>query len=132
MLGNVASTNDRPILPRPWRIVFVLTIGLTLLTLAFIALRLRVTYVLQHQLDAYEAAQISGHMALDVQLESLTKRLDDIERVLFGDVVPSIAAKTKTTTPPRPVAQPWRTEREIRERLEALERWRLSHQDKQP
>ena len=131
MLGNVALTNNGgPMLPRPWRIVFVLTIGLTILTLVFIALRLRVTYVLQQQLDAYEAAQASGHADLDARLESLTKRLDDIERVLFGDVVPSIAAKTPT--PPRPVAQPWRAEKEIRERLEALERWRLTHQDKRP
>ena len=128
MLGNAVSTNDRPILPRPWRIVFVLTIGLTILTLTFIALRLRVTYVLQRQLDAYEAAQIGGHREIDVRLESLTKRLDDIERVLFGDVVPSIAAKT----PPRPVVQPWKAEKELRERIEALERWRLSHPDKSP
>ena len=131
MLGNVASTNNGgPMLPRPWRIVFVLTIGLTILTLVFIALRLRVTYVLQQQLDAYEAAQVSGHTELDARIESLTKRLDDIERVLFGDVVPSIAAKTPPA--PRPIAQPWRSEKEIRERLEALERWRMGHQDKRP
>lgn len=62
------------------------------------------------------------------RIEDLSARLDEIERILFGEVLAKLEKVPKT---PSGIALWQKTrDQELRERISRLERWRLEHEIK--
>lgn len=103
--------------------------GLAGLAIAFVLLG--TTYMLARirivQRNSTELVALSAHlealrMANDANLRDINNRLDEIERVLFGDVVEKLEKR-----PPGPNRiELWQQNRdkELRDRILRLERWR--------
>ncbi len=122
MLGNGVLTGSK----RRAGLIVLAAIGVAaiLLTLAFIASRLHGTYALEAKLSRLEAAHHDLALTCGTSRGEVNRRLDAIERVLFGDVVPKV---DQVPAPPslRLETSILNNQREFRARIEALERWRL-------
>lgn len=94
--------------------------------MTYVGLRLHATYVLRTELSLLEAKV--DRNAIDAQTihRHTEGRLDDIERLLFGDVLNSIQKPASRPSKPSAV-ELWQRnrDRELRARLDALERMRL-------
>lgn len=121
--AHVTTTEDTWIV---WfkRVGFAL--GVSFVTLFFVYCYLRVRTVYENQLavavlraDVRELEE--RHSA---QIKELEHRADELEKVLYGDVVAKLAKQ-----PPGPTRiEIWQRNRdkELRERLIAIERWRMT------
>jgi len=112
---------------KAWRfsVLFLgIVLGIVLVGGTFITLRLRETYRMQSDL----VKLMSDHGTLQGEVMRLEKaygeRFDDLERVLFGDVVAKLLKEE-----PKPVQAPLRLQnwmmnrdKDMRERLERIER----------
>jgi hypothetical protein len=106
-----------------------LLVGAQLIGGTFIVTRLRATYKMQTELQILK----SQHEEVVKQNEAIKTdtaiRLDELERFLFGDVVEKLQkAESKPVIAPAQL-QRWMVNRDkdLRDRLDRLERWRLEH-----
>jgi anti-sigma factor ChrR (cupin superfamily) len=103
-------------------LVFAMIVGYA----TYIGLRLRVTYTLNARVERLMAEQSALMQQNDQFHDQISARLDELERLMFGEVL----AKIDTSAPgtPRTTAsvQLWQKNRdaELRKRLAALEQWR--------
>jgi hypothetical protein len=106
-------------------------------TVTYVGLRLRATYEIRTEMGLLNQKfnlVMADAESLHIHIE---ERLDAIEKFLFGDVLESLMT-TKAQTPsavplPRPtVVQLWQQNRdkELRERLDALERHHLKDEQR--
>lgn len=107
-------------------IVFATLVGYA----SYIGLRLRVTYSLNAQVEKLAADAAVTH-ALHLQVhDQINARLDELERLMFGEVLAKIDA---VPGKPRTIAsvQLWQKNRdeELRKRIAALEQWRAKIDD---
>lgn len=138
MADNDVSTGN-PYKDRRRTFKFVCTglmVGAGLIVVAFIALRLRQTYVMEKDIALLHAE----HAILTAKVDQVTTdtsfRLDGLERALFGDVLAKLEAqeaKSKQDTQistARTRLEQWMINRDndMRKRIEALERFRLELQ----
>lgn len=109
-------------------IVLALTCAMLVAFVAYATFRLRVTYELQTALAQFQAERASLFEANRREHQAVSERLDELERVLFGDVLVKIAAQLKAAKPPMTAMQVWQRnrDRELRDRLTRLEEWRLA------
>lgn len=107
----------------PWAVGVILAASVA----AHTVLRLRVTYDVQREIAALrmEIAE-RDRVAADVRRE-YGGRLDLIERNLYGDVAAALAAPPTTST-----VELWQRnrDRELRDRIQRLEEWRLRGGDR--
>lgn len=125
--GTAASTSNqwiRWVGGRELLRMAVLAMGLALIAgyVSYMSLRIRVTYTLQTRVALLEAERMESAAANAAFHEGISERLDNLERIIFGEVLTKI-----DVPPPKPsVVQLWQRNRDlqIRKRLEALEQWR--------
>lgn len=98
------------------------------LLLVFVAVRVHGTYATERRLAALEGAHRELLGQCTAEQATIAQRLDLIERVLFGDVVPKIE-QPSTLPSTRIETAILANQKEFRLRLEALERWRFRHED---
>jgi hypothetical protein len=100
--------------------------------ITYFGLRLRVTYNLSAEFAQLQAEHRDMMALSNQRLQELRARLDEMERVLFGDVLAKIEKTQKTATPKLPIPDVWQRnrDRELRDRLDALEKWRLQQEAK--
>lgn len=112
------------------RVFVALGASLIVATAIFVAFRLKETYALERQLAQVESTHRDLVLKCAATQTEITQRFDTIERVLFGDVLPKVDAATAAKPPAmRLEAMMLRNEKELRARVEALERWRLKMVD---
>ncbi len=97
----------------------------------YVAMRIRVTYISQHQIvqltndfDAWREASL-------VYREDMARRLNELERYVYGGPLPVASPGPQAPRPSRPSVQQWQLNRdaELRKRIEALEAWRHGRGD---
>lgn len=106
-------------------IVAALGVGAVLITMIFLILRAQTTYALESRFIQLESACRDQHAQQAAAIADMDNRLDLLERTIFGDVIPKID-KSKGATVPMLEELHFRNERELRQRVERLERWRLA------
>jgi len=127
MRGNDASTNKR------WNTVKHtatligggLSVGALLIALTFAVIRLRDTYVLETRVNQLDGTVQNVLLQRTVILADLDARLDLLERAMFGDIIPKMDRKATTQPESRLEALLLQNDKELRERIQRLERWRL-------
>jgi hypothetical protein len=94
---------------------------------AYTTFRLRVTYAVQTEVATMRAERRNIVAENDREHDALVARLDELERVLFGEVLGKITDQLKQAKPPITAVQVWQRnrDRELRDRLARLEQWRL-------
>lgn len=103
--------------------VRVLVVALVVVTAGFIAIRLRQGYALETRVAEAERSHRDLMLKCAATQTEIAQRFDTIERVLFGDVLPKVDAATAAKPPAlRLEALMLRNERELRSRVESLER----------
>jgi hypothetical protein len=92
--------------------------------ITYFALRLRVTYEMQTEIDRLriERAELVKRNA--IAHDEMMNRLDELERVLFGDVLAKVD-KNAAAISKLPTAWQRQRDLEFRKRLDALEQWRM-------
>lgn len=121
-VSDVLTDSTRAIVVR---LGVVLLVASGLMAASLLAFRVRVTYALEAKVAQVE----STHRELLLQCTSkqteIAQRLDTLERVLFGDVLPKVNQPRIPPPTSRIESMMLRNEKELRARVEALERWRL-------
>lgn len=121
MLDNVASTHKER-----WHTIALfiggLIVGLLLIAVTFIVARIRDTYAIEARLVVLETIQQDKFTQHTTAVADFDSRLDALERTIFGDVIPNV---DKVKAPLRLEQLHFQNERELRQRVEQLERWRL-------
>lgn len=117
-----------------WRSIRIVLAGITLavvvMVVLFIGVRMRETYAIEMKVNSLEAAERELAVTCAAVQGDIGQRLDTLERVLFGDVLPKVDRATAERPPAlRADALMLRNERDLRARVEALERWRLKKGD---
>ena len=109
-------------------LVALASIGISavVLTLVFVAARIQKTDMLEAKVAQLETLNNDMMLKCTGVHDDFGARLDLVEQVLFGDIKPKV---DRTATGKLPVSRIEATvisnERELRRRVEALERWRL-------
>ena len=124
MPDNAASTVSR----RRWILMCLSGVGMAsaLMLVVFIAVRLHQTYLFENQMIELQLAHREMTITCTAHRAEVEQRLQMIERVIFGDVLPKVQSTDKPTTP----RIEWlivNNQREFRNRLEKIEAqvWKL-------
>lgn len=128
MQDKNASTSDRR--GHGWFRVLLwsILIACCMLWTAYVALRLRTTYELQTEFAKLTAVNTEHTATQQRQLEDVRIRLDDLEQVLFGQVLAKIDKKQKVA--PMKI-EPWLANalKDLRDRVTILERARIEKEN---
>lgn len=110
----------------PWvRMVLVGCLTAVLLgAVTYVLVRLRVTYRLQSDLSLINAEIRDLHKQLEFYDRNCDVRLSELEREVLGQVTPQ-PPKLGRTGPSRIELWQRNRDQELRDRIRALERWRL-------
>ena len=92
-------------------------------TLLYASAQLLTLYRLQQEQQKLDSEMMALQAEHDAAMKEYSARLEYLERVLFGDVAPRVDKNSRG-----PVALEQRlttADKELRDRIQALERWRL-------
>ena len=105
-----------------------LGVAVLLVAVAFISIRMRQTYLLESKLASLESAHNDLVLTCGASRGEQNLRIDAMERLLFGDVLPQVEQNKKSATVPKMRIEQVFLENQalLRKRVEALERWRLA------
>ena len=110
-----------------WVLMGLAGVGLStvLMWFVFVSVRVRQVYAFESKVSELQSA--NRELLLNCTAHTLeeAERINNLERVLFGDVVPKVEKPPAALPATRIEALMLRNERELRQRVEALERWRL-------
>lgn len=112
-----------------WRIVVAFLVGFIFVGGAYITIRLRTLYNIQTEIAHLKAEHRHVKQELETQLNGNGIRIDQLERILFGDVIAQLEKKVqadaaKQKPPPPTWVELWQKNRdkELRDRIVELER----------
>jgi len=110
-------------------IVAALGVGVVLIALAFLVLRAQATYTLESRIGQVETTCADHQLKYKAKADELDARLHFLERTLFGDVIPKVDKNSNSRGVPRMEELHFQNERELRARVERVERRLLRLED---
>ena len=111
--------------PYACRIAVALLVGFVLIGGAYCAFRLRALYTFQTDVATFVIENRNAHEKVETEVTNIEARLNNLERILFGDMIAQLEKNAKTLKPPAPNwVELWQKNRdkELRDRINALER----------
>lgn len=128
MNDHVASKSKVKFLAWPYGIGYGIGLALVLGVVMYIVFRLSAMQGWQNDLTLLQARVEELEKLTRIMNESHSSRLDYLERTVYGDLLSKVM-QPAPASPPVARFETWQLnrEKELRARLDRLERWRLEH-----
>ncbi|HET9024818.1 MAG TPA: hypothetical protein VFN64_09615 [Burkholderiaceae bacterium] len=110
-----------------WHAVNGLFVAVAILTALYVAIRFQAVQATATAVVELQIEQRELHATLRADIEDVEIRLVQIEKLLYGDVATKSAKNAKPPPPRSVVLEEWfqNQAKDLRARVERLERWRL-------